>query len=491
MTMSARVGGPAPEFDLACTDRSGRIWSTQLSDFAGQWVLLLFYPRDFSFVCPTELTAFSARLGDFHQRNCQVLGVSVDPVTLHAEWLNTRPELGGLGPLQYPLASDPDGKVATQFGVWDAEGKVSLRGLFLIDPRGILQYATVHNFNVGRNTDEVLRVLDALQTGGLCPASWAQSDGTLNLQQLLQPGRVLGHYRIHAQLGQGASGAVFAALDMHLERTVALKVLFHRPTEARDRLFAEARAAAQLSHPNVCTIYSVEELDGLPVLVMEYLKGQPLSELLTKGARPELVRTLAAQTAAGLAAAHRIQVVHGDLKPANIFVTEDAVAKILDFGLARWHISDWQPAPESPEESAASGAFDVAGGDPGATQPPRSGENDAVEIADTRTRKGKRGTGLTGTPAYMSPEQAAALPTTPASDVFSFGLIFYEILTGQRALREAKLLPLLRRLRTEDFASTLTAEVEPRFRDVLRKMLERDPAQRLSMTEVALLLAGN
>lgn len=495
MSNSARVGRPAPDFEMDCTDRSGRAWSAKLRDFADQWLLLIFYPRDFSFVCPTELTAFSAHISDFRNRNCQLLGVSADPVTLHAEWLSTNPELGGLGPLQFPLASDPQGKAAASFGVWDDEKQVSTRGLFIIDPRGTLQYAAVHNLNVGRNADEVLRVLDALQSGGLCPANWTQADGTLNLEQLLQPGRVLGHYRIRAKLGQGASGSVFAALDLHLQRMVAVKVLFHRPTEARDRLFEEARAAARLSHPNVCTIYAVEELEGLPVLVMEYLDGAPLSEVLAATPGPDLIRTLAAQTAAGLAAAHRSNLIHGDLKPANIFVTRDNVAKILDFGLAHWHIRDWIDDDAKPtlREDIARAESDRSALDPEATllradeAIPVDGEH--ADVTDTRTLKRRRGTGLTGTPAYMSPEQAAAQQTVPASDVFSFGLILYEMLTGRRALRDTKLLVLLKRLRTEDFAATLAVEVEPAYRELLGKMLVRDPALRLSMAEVVSLLA--
>src|ERR1700754_2245921 len=104
------IGQPAPDFELHAVsfdDRDGR--HVGLSTFANRWLMLLFYPRDFSFVCPTELTAFSARISEFHKRNCRLLGISVDTVELHREWLTTPPEQGGLGPLQFPLASDPEG----------------------------------------------------------------------------------------------------------------------------------------------------------------------------------------------------------------------------------------------------------------------------------------------------------------------------------------------------------------------------------------------
>ena len=226
VTWIAKVGEAAPEFALACADaRDQDRQAVRSSDYAGRWAILVFYPRDFSFVCPTELTSFSARWLDFRQRGCELLGVSVDSVELHREWLGTPPTEGGLGPLQFPLASDPNGAMARAYGVWVDQKQVCTRGLFIIDPDGILQYAVVHNLNVGRSPDEVLRVLDALQTGGLCPASWTSADGTIDAERALQPGRILGHYRIRQKLGGGTFGTVFAAWDLRLERTVALKVL--------------------------------------------------------------------------------------------------------------------------------------------------------------------------------------------------------------------------------------------------------------------------
>src|SRR5262249_4291269 len=158
------------------------------------------------------------------RRNCRILGVSVDSIESHREWLATPPAEGGLGHLQFPLASDSDGGVARSFGIWLPETEVSTRGLFLIDPQGIGQYAVVHNMSVGRNVNEILRVLEALQSGGLCPAGWTTADGNLDPELALRPGRVLGHYRIQRLLGSGTFGSVFAAWDLRLQRNVALKL---------------------------------------------------------------------------------------------------------------------------------------------------------------------------------------------------------------------------------------------------------------------------
>src|SRR5690606_22936061 len=104
--------------------------TTRRSDYTGEWLILLFYPRDFSFVCPTELVAFSAQAGEFAKRGCKVLGVSVDSLALHREWLETPRENGGLGPLQFPLASDANGRAARAYGVWDSDKNIAQRGLF-------------------------------------------------------------------------------------------------------------------------------------------------------------------------------------------------------------------------------------------------------------------------------------------------------------------------------------------------------------------------
>jgi len=470
----AKVGETAPEFALACADaRDLDRQSVCVSDYAGRWAILIFYPRDFSFVCPTELTSFSARWRDFHQRGCELLGISVDTVELHREWLSTQPAEGGLGPLQFPLASDPEGAAARAYGVWMEQKQVSTRGLFIIGPDGILQYAVVHNLNVGRSPDEVLRVLDALQTGALCPASWTSADGTIDPERALQPGRILGHYRIRQKLGSGTFGTVFSAWDLRLERMVALKVLNRSIFESRDAVLAEARAAAKVNHPHVCTVYAVEEEDGLPLIAMEYLDGRTLSQAIAEGLPRDAAQNLAAQIASGLAAAHTQQVVHGDLKPANVMVTSEGAAKILDFGLA---------GPQHAPTTAGVGAHQD---DRPAT--PKGASTKMSEVDETLeyggSASGEAG-GIRGTPAYMSPEQAAGRRPTPASDVFAFGLMLFEMLTGRMALPDTSLVTLLARLQNQDLGSRLAPEVDDSYRDLLAAMLARDAARRPAMSEV-------
>ena len=491
MTFAAKVGEPAPDFALTCVggqDEAPR--GVRLSDYSGRWLMLIFYPRDFSFVCPTELTSFSARLADFQQRGCELLGVSVDSIELHREWLTTPADEGGLGPLQFPLASDPDGSAARAYGVWVEEKEVSTRGLFVIDPDGVLQYSVVHNLSVGRSPDEVLRVLDALRTGGLCPASWTSADGTIDPEGALQPGRILGHYRIRSKLGGGTFGSVFAARDLRLERLVALKVLRRKVLESREAALGEARAAARLNHPNVCTIYAVEEEDGLPVIAMEYLDGKPLSQVIAEGPGRDRAMDLAAQIASGLAAAHAQGVVHGDLKPENVIVTDQGVAKILDFGLARSQTTLRPPSDESRAEpsrertavadAAADGSRLGAGEHTIAPDATIEHAGSTARVAGAAAQPAM----IRGTPAYMAPEQGLGLPPTPASDVFSLGLLLFEMLTGRRARPGQPSLKLLLELSTADLAPQLAPQVDDAYRDLLSAMVARDAARRPAMTEV-------
>src|SRR5262249_54667933 len=157
---------------------------------------------------------------------------------------------GGLGGLRFPLAGDEDGAVCRAYGVFVPRQHVALRGLFIIDPNGVIQYQLVHNLSVGRRTDEILPVLDALQTGGLCPSDWEREEAPLDPITVLGPNSVLGPYRIDAELGRGSFGAVYRAHDSLLQRMVALKVLRPGVTSSEDML-REARAAAALLHPNV------------------------------------------------------------------------------------------------------------------------------------------------------------------------------------------------------------------------------------------------
>jgi peroxiredoxin (alkyl hydroperoxide reductase subunit C) len=169
------VGRKAPEFALEGV-LNGNFHTYRLSDYKGKWVVLFFYPLDFTFVCPTEILAFSDRLGEFEKLGAEVLGASVDSKYSHLAWTEKPREEGGIKSLAYPLLEDLKKELAEEYGVLDEAGAVALRGLFIIDPEGVVQHATINNTAVGRSVDETLRVLQAFQYvsehGEVCPADW-------------------------------------------------------------------------------------------------------------------------------------------------------------------------------------------------------------------------------------------------------------------------------------------------------------------------------
>jgi alkyl hydroperoxide reductase subunit AhpC len=175
------VQKPAPNFKTVAV--SGKLFKeVKLDDYKGKWLVLFFYPLDFTFVCPTEITAFSDRIKDFQKIGCEVLGGSIDSQFTHLAWINTPRKDGGLGEISYPLFADVSKKIATDYGVL-TEGGVALRGLFLINPKGNVSYSVVHDLGVGRNVDEVLRIVKAFQqvekTGEVCPANWNTGSKTM------------------------------------------------------------------------------------------------------------------------------------------------------------------------------------------------------------------------------------------------------------------------------------------------------------------------
>ncbi|MCX7570339.1 peroxiredoxin [Tumebacillus sp. DT12] len=176
----ALVGNPAPNFVMDSTKNLETLKEkVSLEEYRGKWLVLFFYPLDFTFVCPTEITALSDRAQEFKDLDAEILGVSIDSVHSHRAWIKTPREQNGLGDLNYPLGSDINKTVARDYGVLVEEEGIALRGLFIIDPEGIVQHATINSLNVGRNVDETLRVLEACQTGGLCPANWKPGQATL------------------------------------------------------------------------------------------------------------------------------------------------------------------------------------------------------------------------------------------------------------------------------------------------------------------------
>lgn len=178
-----RVGQLAPDFSAtAVYDQEFK--TLKLSDLKNKYIILFFYPLDFTFVCPTEITAFSDKYDAFSQLNTEVLGVSVDSEYSHLAWLQTDRESGGLGDLAYPLVSDLKKEISAAYNVLNSDG-VALRGLFIIDPKGIIQYSTINNLEFGRSVEETLRVLQAIQyvqshPDEVCPANWKPGDKTMN-----------------------------------------------------------------------------------------------------------------------------------------------------------------------------------------------------------------------------------------------------------------------------------------------------------------------
>ncbi|HEX6124769.1 MAG TPA: peroxiredoxin [Pyrinomonadaceae bacterium] len=178
----AKVGQPAPDFDMPSTKNLETLAeNVKLSDYKGKWLILLFYPLDFTFVCPTELIHFSDRLEELNGIGAEVLGVSTDSVHSHRAWLKTPQDQNGIQGVKYPIASDVGGKLARKYNILVEEANIALRGLFIINPEGILQYSVVHDLNIGRSVDETLRVLQGLQTGGLCSADWTPGQENLKV----------------------------------------------------------------------------------------------------------------------------------------------------------------------------------------------------------------------------------------------------------------------------------------------------------------------
>src|ERR1700722_13282900 len=225
-------------------------------------------------------------------------------------------------------------------------------------------------------------------------------------------GRTVSHFEILEKLGEGGMGVVYCARDLKLDRLVAVKILPAEHTadpRRRARFAAEAKAASALNHPNIITIYEIETVDGVDYIAMEYVRGITLHEVI-QGQRADLATILdyAAQIASALAAAHAAGIVHRDIKPGNIMIAKSGAVKLLDFGLAQIEQPD-----VNPEADTATMAF--------LTNP---------------------GT-VVGTVAYMSPEQAQGGGVGPRSDIFSFGVVLYQVLTGMLPFRAGSEIGLL------------------------------------------------
>ncbi len=178
--MAVLVGGAAPDFIANAVVDQKIVSNFTLSQFVGKYVILFFYPLDFTFVCPTELHAFQDRLADFEKRNTQLIGCSIDSCYTHLAWLQTPKSRGGIEGVTYPLVSDIHKTIAKNYGVLNSQQGIAYRGLFLIDAEGVVRHQVVNDLPLGRSVDEVLRTLDAYiyvtQHGEVCPANWKEGE---------------------------------------------------------------------------------------------------------------------------------------------------------------------------------------------------------------------------------------------------------------------------------------------------------------------------
>jgi non-specific serine/threonine protein kinase len=294
----------------------------------------------------------------------------------------------------------------------------------------------------------------------------------------LTEGTRLGPYEILGKLGAGGMGEVYLARDLRLARDVALKVLPQQVAadpEAVARLRREALTLASLTHPNIAAIYGFEESqDGPLVLALERVEGETLASRIAREALPtEMALHVCAQIAQALEAAHERGVIHRDVKPANVMIGPRGLVKVLDFGLARRSLDPLPfksaPAISSSPQAALANADTMA-----VARSP--GSSDTVSSPDL----------IVGTPGYMSPEQILASDVDERSDVFAFGCVLYECLTGQRAFQGGDTLETLHAaLERSPDLSVLPARVPARVRLLLQRCLERKPAERLASIRLA------
>ncbi|NJD37052.1 MAG: peroxiredoxin [Geobacter sp.] len=179
MSTCTLVTKSAPDFTADAVMADNSFGQVTLSSYKGKYVYLLFYPLDFTFVCPSEILAFNKKLDEFKKRNCEVIAVSVDSKFTHLAWKNTKIEDGGIGQVQFPMVADLNKEITKAYGI-EHPASVALRGLFLIDPTGTVRHCVINDLPLGRSVDEALRMLDALQFtdthGDVCPANWKQGD---------------------------------------------------------------------------------------------------------------------------------------------------------------------------------------------------------------------------------------------------------------------------------------------------------------------------
>ncbi len=315
-----------------------------------------------------------------------------------------------------------------------------------------------------RGDEELRRELESLlveeqgRTSSLKNPQWTSWQRTWPMSRRMSLiGERIGPYKILSLLGAGGMGEVYRAEDSHLKRHVAVKVLASRFADDRERMARfqrEAHLLASLNHPNIAAIYGLQESNGVRALVMELVEGRTLADRIAAGPIPlDEALPIALQMAEALEYSHEKGVIHRDLKPANVKLTPEGIVKVLDFGLAK-ALEDGSTSSKTPE---------------------------ATE------------TGLVlGTAAYMAPEQARGLPVDKRADIWSFGVVFYEMLTGKRLYAGATTSDTLAALlKVEPDWNALPPEVPPRIRRLLRRCLTKDRRERLqAIGEARIEIAG-
>src|ERR1700761_2111666 len=289
-------------------------------------------------------------------------------------------------------------------------------------------------------------------------------------------GKTFSHYRVLERLGAGGMGVVYKAEDNRLHRNVALKFLPENVSNAPSalaRFQREAQSASALNHPNICTIHDFGEENGQAFIAMEFLQGATLKQLIThRSITFEMFVTLGIEISDALDAAHQKNIIHRDVKPANIFVTERGHAKILDFGLAKLH--DEQPSIAGATAINTATYSDAASGESSAPSANTTYLRDSGETQITNTGV------IVGTVSYMSPEQTRGHHLDRRSDIFSLGCVLYESLTGQSPFTGPSTLSIMHDIATSTPAppSTLQPGLPRALDDLILRCLEKDPARR-------------
>jgi alkyl hydroperoxide reductase subunit AhpC len=423
----------------------------------GGWVCLTFLPRLLSVVNPGTFGQVLGASAALEERGCGLVCVVGDPPSLVAELLREPRERGGLGPAPFPVVCDGGGQFARSVGMPGNVGVGSL-GVALVDPTGVVRYRCEQDLADAAMLGSLIGVLDRWLD---LPEREAGGNGApvafdpLDASRMLGAGSQVGPYRVEELLGEGALSTAYRATDLRSGGLVTLKILRPDCPVSFDGLLDDVRQAAVLSHNNVQHILEIDDRYELPLVALEYLAGRPISDQMTGAIEPTLVANWMGQAARGLAAAHDLGLVHGDLKPRNLFLTDSGRVAVLDLGFAQ------------PLERRNPDPFQTVVEESEAQEPDVYGNH-----------------------GYTAPEQTRGVAAKASSDVFAFGAILFELLSGQPAFPGKNYLHVL--LRIQGVRPDAMAECVPEiFRPIVRQALNPNPDQRvLTMHEIVALLGA-